>query len=317
MSAFSSLQLAPHGLNPSLSPAHTETEARHESDERPGPRPPARTLDFGDRVARDLDEHGVDIRDADAVEEHTRFGDLEAPCANRRCRPMALAGLSRDPPRPLRFARQVRDRHQHDSLVCYVTKVTIPRDTVVRNNPDGRAVRQAQDPDPVVLADPRLTWRRGPHRRFAARFAAADSDSPDCAPPHRRRAVRERRERRPLPYQHRRTRAPTQGPYNALYVHLPTARARIFAVVVALLAPSLVYAAEPINADVVQHPLRHGEGRREPLDAQADAFDVVREQDADIIGLQEALDSQIREIVDAVPGLRRRRRRTRRCEGGW
>ena len=31
-------------------------------------------------------------------------------------------------------------------------------------------------------------------------------------------------------------------------------------------------------------------------------FDVVREQNADIIGLQEALDFQIREIVEAVPG---------------
>jgi endonuclease/exonuclease/phosphatase family metal-dependent hydrolase len=31
-------------------------------------------------------------------------------------------------------------------------------------------------------------------------------------------------------------------------------------------------------------------------------FDVVRQQNADIIGIQEALDSQIREITEAVPG---------------
>jgi endonuclease/exonuclease/phosphatase family metal-dependent hydrolase len=40
----------------------------------------------------------------------------------------------------------------------------------------------------------------------------------------------------------------------------------------------------------------HWTGRREML------FDLVREQKADVIGLQEALDSQIREISAAVPG---------------
>ena len=83
----------------------------------------------------------------------------------------------------------------------------------------------------------------------------------------------------------------------------PTARARIFAVVVALLAPSLVYAAEPIN--VMSFNIRYAtakDGENHWTLRRTFLFDVVREQDADIIGLQEALDSQIREIVEAVPG---------------
>ena len=83
----------------------------------------------------------------------------------------------------------------------------------------------------------------------------------------------------------------------------PTARARIFAIVVALVAPSLVYAAEPIN--VMSFNIRYAtakDGENHWTLRRTFLFDVVREQDADIIGLQEALDSQIREIVEAVPG---------------
>ncbi len=69
------------------------------------------------------------------------------------------------------------------------------------------------------------------------------------------------------------------------------------------LLPAAALAAEPIS--VMTFNVRYGTARdgdnhwelRRTL-----LFDVVREQDADIVGLQEALDAQIREIVEAVPG---------------
>jgi endonuclease/exonuclease/phosphatase family metal-dependent hydrolase len=72
---------------------------------------------------------------------------------------------------------------------------------------------------------------------------------------------------------------------------------------VAVLAPGLALAAEPIS--VMSFNIRYGtaeDGDNHWTVRRAFLFDVVREQKADIIGLQEALDSQIREIAEAVPG---------------
>lgn len=72
---------------------------------------------------------------------------------------------------------------------------------------------------------------------------------------------------------------------------------------VAALAPAPGFAAEPIT--VMSFNIRYGtapDGDNHWTLRRGFLFDVVREQDADIIGLQEALDSQIREITDAVPG---------------
>jgi len=72
---------------------------------------------------------------------------------------------------------------------------------------------------------------------------------------------------------------------------------------VAVLAPTLVLAAEPIS--VMSFNIRYGtaeDGDNHWTVRRAFLFEVVREQKADIIGLQEALDSQIREIAEAVPG---------------
>lgn len=73
--------------------------------------------------------------------------------------------------------------------------------------------------------------------------------------------------------------------------------------VIVLLAPALAYAAEPIS--VMSFNIRYGtakDGENHWTLRRQFLFDVVREQKADIIGLQEALDGQIREIVEAVPG---------------
>ena len=69
------------------------------------------------------------------------------------------------------------------------------------------------------------------------------------------------------------------------------------------LAPALAHAAEPVS--VMSFNIRYGtanDGDNRWTLRRTFLFDVVREQNADIIGLQEALDSQIREIVEAVPG---------------
>jgi endonuclease/exonuclease/phosphatase family metal-dependent hydrolase len=73
--------------------------------------------------------------------------------------------------------------------------------------------------------------------------------------------------------------------------------------IIAVLAPALGLAAEPIT--VMSFNIRYGtapDGDNHWTLRRGFLFDVVREQDADIIGLQEALDSQIREITNAVPG---------------
>jgi endonuclease/exonuclease/phosphatase family metal-dependent hydrolase len=72
---------------------------------------------------------------------------------------------------------------------------------------------------------------------------------------------------------------------------------------VAALAPAPALAAEPIT--VMSFNIRYAtarDGENHWTLRRAFLLDVVREQDADIIGLQEALDSQIREIADAIPG---------------
>lgn len=79
---------------------------------------------------------------------------------------------------------------------------------------------------------------------------------------------------------------------------------RLFALCALIaLAPALTHAAEPIS--VMSFNIRYGtanDGDNHWTLRRTFLFDVVREQNADIIGLQEALDGQIREIVEAVPG---------------
>lgn len=73
--------------------------------------------------------------------------------------------------------------------------------------------------------------------------------------------------------------------------------------VFAVAVPALAHAAEPLS--VMSFNIRYGtanDGDNHWTLRRTFLFDVVREQDADIIGLQEALDGQIREIVEAVPG---------------
>lgn len=73
---------------------------------------------------------------------------------------------------------------------------------------------------------------------------------------------------------------------------------------IAVLAPALVFAAEPIS--VMSFNIRYGtadDGDNRWTVRRVFLFDVIREQNADIIGLQEALHSQIREIAEAVPGF--------------
>jgi endonuclease/exonuclease/phosphatase family metal-dependent hydrolase len=67
-------------------------------------------------------------------------------------------------------------------------------------------------------------------------------------------------------------------------------------------AAAIADAAEPLK--VMSFNIRYGtapDGENHWTLRRDFLFDVVREQDADLIGLQEALDSQIREIVEAVP----------------
>jgi endonuclease/exonuclease/phosphatase family metal-dependent hydrolase len=76
----------------------------------------------------------------------------------------------------------------------------------------------------------------------------------------------------------------------------------VFIALVLLFTPAFVYAAEPLK--VMTFNIRYGtapDGDNHWTMRRSFLFDVVREQDADVIGLQEALDSQIREIVEAVP----------------
>jgi endonuclease/exonuclease/phosphatase family metal-dependent hydrolase len=82
-----------------------------------------------------------------------------------------------------------------------------------------------------------------------------------------------------------------------------TARALTCVLVIGLMGPVLAFAAEP--ATVMTFNIRYGsakDGENHWTLRRTFLFEVIREQNADVIGLQEALDSQIREIVEAVPG---------------
>ncbi len=110
---------------------------------------------------------------------------------------------------------------------------------------------------------------------------------------------------------------PTAIPYNAIKMPI----SRVAALVVAVLLAHVVAAAQtapgatqPLQAapppatweplTVTSFNIRYGtarDGDNEWPARRALVFDVVRRQDADLIGLQEALDFQIDEIVAAVP----------------
>jgi len=90
-----------------------------------------------------------------------------------------------------------------------------------------------------------------------------------------------------------------------------TPRRNVFGVAVLVILAATVLVARPPDAQQPRDPLtvltfnirygtandgpNHWTNRREFL------MDVIRKEDADIIGLQEALDAQIREIVAAIP----------------
>ena len=72
-----------------------------------------------------------------------------------------------------------------------------------------------------------------------------------------------------------------------------------------LLSPSLALAQPREPMSVTSFNIRYGtakDGENEWTRRRTQLFDLLREQDADIVGLQEALDFQIDEIVAAVPG---------------
>jgi endonuclease/exonuclease/phosphatase family metal-dependent hydrolase len=72
---------------------------------------------------------------------------------------------------------------------------------------------------------------------------------------------------------------------------------------VQLALPAAGLASEPLT--VMSFNIRYGtaaDGENQWTARRQMLFDLLREQDADIVGLQEALDFQIREIVAAVPG---------------
>jgi endonuclease/exonuclease/phosphatase family metal-dependent hydrolase len=75
--------------------------------------------------------------------------------------------------------------------------------------------------------------------------------------------------------------------------------------VVLLLLASLVQAQPHEPLAVMSFNIRYGtakDGENEWTRRRTQLFDLLREQDADLVGLQEALDFQIDEIVAAVPG---------------
>ena len=80
---------------------------------------------------------------------------------------------------------------------------------------------------------------------------------------------------------------------------------RTFVALLALLVPWTSAAQQPREAlTVMSFNIRYGtakDGENEWARRKAMLFDLVRDQDADIIGLQEALDFQIDEITTAVP----------------
>jgi endonuclease/exonuclease/phosphatase family metal-dependent hydrolase len=70
-----------------------------------------------------------------------------------------------------------------------------------------------------------------------------------------------------------------------------------------VLLPPMALAAGPVT--VMTFNIRYGtarDGDNHWTLRRSLLFDVLREQDPDLVGLQEALDGQIREIVEAVPG---------------
>jgi len=79
---------------------------------------------------------------------------------------------------------------------------------------------------------------------------------------------------------------------------------RTVLIAIAMLAPALpVGAAEPLT--VMSFNIRYGtasDGDDHWTLRRTLLFDVLRQENADVIGLQEALDFQIREIAAAVPG---------------
>lgn len=80
------------------------------------------------------------------------------------------------------------------------------------------------------------------------------------------------------------------------------ARSIVIAFVVLLAAGAATFGSEPLT--VMSFNIRYGtapDGENHWLKRREFLFDVVREQDADVIGLQEALDAQITELVAAVP----------------
>ncbi|HZB26000.1 MAG TPA: endonuclease/exonuclease/phosphatase family protein [Vicinamibacterales bacterium] len=72
-----------------------------------------------------------------------------------------------------------------------------------------------------------------------------------------------------------------------------------------LVSASLAHAQPREPLAVMSFNIRYGtakDGENEWTRRRTQLFDLLREQDADIVGLQEALDFQIDEIVAAVPG---------------
>lgn len=77
----------------------------------------------------------------------------------------------------------------------------------------------------------------------------------------------------------------------------------VFLVVILLLSHAAAFAADPIT--VMTFNIRYGtarDGDNHWTQRRAMLLDFLKEQDVDLIGLQEALDFQIREITDALPG---------------
>jgi len=89
---------------------------------------------------------------------------------------------------------------------------------------------------------------------------------------------------------------------------VPTTVTLLFRILLALWAlhlasPTSSFASEPLT--LMSFNIRYGtanDGENHWTRRREMLFGLLREQDADLIGLQEALDFQIREIVAAVPG---------------
>jgi endonuclease/exonuclease/phosphatase family metal-dependent hydrolase len=88
----------------------------------------------------------------------------------------------------------------------------------------------------------------------------------------------------------------------------PVSRAIGFAFVLCLALPAGARQAQPTVGEpltVMSFNIRYGtanDGENHWLKRREFLFDVIRQSDADLIGAQEALDAQLREIVAALPG---------------